>query len=622
MKLGRFWRWFALALVAIAPYAHTLGYGFVDLDDWASIEDLPLIRVLTWRTLPSFFSPDIYAALYEYMPLKNLSYAVDYALAGPAAPGFRPQQYLWYLASVLTLFAWLRRLLQRLAELDRLGLEPASVDTVAFAVSALFALHPAHVESVVWLSGRKDVLTGTFMLAALAFGLAYSRPALDAGAKAKPWHWIACLTCIALALLSKPTAIVTAPLLVVQDIWVAPSSTVEPHRRWLQRIAALQLPAWAMTAGFALFYARFVGPLADWSTRADLALAPSPLARIGEQLVLYLGLTVDPSRLAPMVPPTELDPNPMSQLAFAGYATLCGFAAIVLWGLRRRHPLALGVLLFVVPILPSLLEPSWGQYVAGRYLYHALIGPIFVLVWLGARALQERERLRPLIVAATCAVALVWTGGTVTYTTAFRNSEALWAYTSDAYPRFPTFYTSHARAAVAGGSPERAIPILQECLQEVPTAWECASPLGGLLLAIDPPKGERVLLQVLPHDLAGHAHLRLAQHWSHQGRTREALQLYEDWRERSRVSTPDVLGALVDLAIADGQSDKARNYLLMRVQSASKLQPASPPEIDAVVGAAERAGDHALAERARSAARRCTRSDCFAAALRGAERSR
>jgi protein O-mannosyl-transferase len=612
MRLRTSWRWVALVIVALAPYLHTLGYGFVDFDDWATIVDLQLIRKLTWETLPSFFKPDIYAALYEYMPLKNLSYAVDYALLGPSGPAFRPQQYFWYASSVLALFAWLRRLLGRLAELDRLRLTPSSAEWVAFGVSVLFALHPAHVESVVWLSGRKDVLAGAFLLAALGFGLAFTLR-LDSEAKAKLSLSIASLICLALALLSKPTSVATAPLLLAQDFWVAPAGA--PRRRWLQVFGSLHLPAWLLTGSFAVFYSRVVGQLADWSDQADLALAPPAPVRIGEQLVLNLGLILDPSRLAPSIPPTVLDPRLTSPLACAGYVALVGLALVVVWGWRRRHPLALGVLLFVLPILPSLLKPSWGQYVAGRYLYHALIGPALVLVWLAAYTLQQRERLRPLVLAAVCALALVWTGGSVTYATAFRDSVALWAYAADAYPKHAQFYAFQVRALFERGDAERAVPVLEKCLRENPKAWECASQLGGLLLTFDPPRGEKLLLQILPYDLGGNAHLRLAQYWSQHGKTREAVNLYEGWLVRSKVSVPVMLGALVDLALADGQVDKARKYLLKRIESASALQPASPPETDVVVNAAERAGDHALAERARSAAERCNRSDCFAAAL-------
>jgi hypothetical protein len=612
MRLRTSWRWVVLVVVALAPYLHTLGYGFVDFDDWATIVDLQLIRRLTWETLPNFFKPDIYNALYEYMPLKNLSYAVDYALLGLSGPAFRPQQYFWYAASVLALFAWLRRLLARLAELDRLRLAPSSAESVAFVVSALFALHPAHVESVVWLSGRKDVLAGAFMLAALGFGLAYT-VRVDSEAKAKVSLCVASLACLALALLSKPTAIATAPLLLIQDFWVAPTGA--PRRRWLRVLGTLHVPAWLLTGSFALFYARVVGQLADWSDRVDLALAPPAPVRIGEQLALDLQLIFDPSRLAPTIPPTVLDPSMTSLLALAGYGVVALLAAVVLWGLRRRHPLALGALLFVVPILPSLLKPSWGQYIAGRYLYHALIGPTLALVWLAAYTLHHRERLRILVIVAVCVLGLVWTGGSVTYAMAFRDSEALWAYAADAYPKHAQFYAFQVRVLLQRGEAERAVTILEKCLQEIPNAWECASPLGGLILAYDPPRGEKLLLQALPYDVGGSSHLRLAQYWSQHGKTREAVKLYEGWLLRSKVTSPAMLGALVDLAIADGQFDKARKYLLMRVQSASAIQPASPPEADVVVRAAERTGDHALAERARTAAERCNRSDCFAAAL-------
>jgi hypothetical protein len=108
---------FALGMCALLPYLHTLGYGFINYDDPATILELPLIRELSWAALPRFFAPDVYAHLPEYMPLKNLSYALDYALFGLHAPGYRMQQLGWFMLSVLGTHAWLRRLLDHKAKL-------------------------------------------------------------------------------------------------------------------------------------------------------------------------------------------------------------------------------------------------------------------------------------------------------------------------------------------------------------------------------------------------------------------------------------------------------------------------------------------------------------------------
>jgi protein O-mannosyl-transferase len=617
--MNPFWRryaaWFALLIAAVVPYLHTFDFGFTNYDDAATIVDLPLIHELSWQALPRFFAADIYSGLYEYMPLKNLSYAIDYALFGGDASGFRPQQLFWYAASVLATYLWLRSLLARLSELDRLGVTCDTREWLALGTTLLFALHPAHVESVSWLSGRKDLLSGTFVAAALGCGLAYSEQVRRRarGEVARAWPFgLAALVWTVLALLSKPTAIALPLLLLLQDFWVYERG---PGIRasWLAR-AALHVPIGAATLAFAVFYERTIGAYTANLVEANPAFAPPFPVRIGEQLARYLQLVVDPSSLTPMIPEHRFSADAMSPIAWLGYLMALALAAALVLGTRRRHPLALAAWLFVLPILPSLLRPVWGQYVAGRYLFHALLGPVLALAWACARAAERHARLRRLLAAASCLVAVLWIGATQAYSRAFRSSAALWDYSIEVDPTYWRFYDSGARAALLEGHFDRALSLLERCLEVDARASQCAAPLGGLLLAVDPERGEELLLEVLPHDTTGTAHLRLAQYWSQHGRSREALALYERWLN-GRIRSPDEFGALVDLAIADGQLKKARGYLRQQIAAASVLHPASPPPSAAVVRATERIGDPELAASAKRAAERCKRSDCFAAAL-------
>ncbi len=552
--LRRYGPWLAVAFAAVVPYLHTYAFDFTNYDDTVTIVDLPLLRELSWRTLPGFFAPDMYWGLYEYMPLKNLSYAVDYAFSGGTPRGFRPQQLLWYGASILAVYAWLRALLARLAALGRLEIRRDTSEWLALGTTLLFALHPAHVESVSWLSGRKDLLSGTFLAAALGYGLAHATRVQrrESGERSRAWPY-ACATFAftVLALLSKPTAVSIAPLLLMQEFWVyeRPAGT---RARWLER-ATLHLPVAAATVAFAVFYDRFVSPYTENppGTIPAFAPGPAPALRIAEQLARYLQLVFDPSSLAPMIPDPRFSTDPTSAVAWAGYLAALVVGAALVLGTRPRHPLALAAWLFVLPLLPSLLRPVWGQYVAGRYLFQALLGPVFALTWAGARAVERHARLARVLAAASCIVALLWIGATQLYSRAFRNSESLWDYAIDSEPTYWRFYDAGARAALHDGNFDRAMSLLQRCLEVDPHASQCAAPLGGLLLAVEPARGEALLLQVLPHDTTGTAHVRLAQYWSQHGRAREALELYERW-STGRAISPEEFGLLVDLAIADG----------------------------------------------------------------------
>jgi hypothetical protein len=419
------WRWLALAVAPTLLYAHTLGYGFIDYDDTAAIANLALIGELSWQTLPRCFAPGMYDGLLEYMPLQNLSFAVDRALFGPSASAFRPQHILWYVASVLAVYGWLRSLLVELSEQESLRVSRGAAEWIAFGTSLLFALHPVHVESVTWLVGRKDVLSGFFLPAACGCGLAYSlRVARSSGMGA----WLFCassLLFLALGLLSNPTALAIAPLLLVQELWVARADfSRDERRRRLRALACLHAPAWVLTFAFAAFYARVVAPSAQSMGVTSDVPVPTAAARVGEQLARNLQLVLEPSASNPIVPEHWFSVDPRSLGAVTGYVTAAVLAAIFVGGLVRRWPLALAVALFVVPSLPSLLGPVAGQHVAGRYLYHAVLGPTLALAWLFALTLQRHERLRPLLIAAAGALALVWAGTAFGYSSAIVRAAA------------------------------------------------------------------------------------------------------------------------------------------------------------------------------------------------------
>lgn len=603
--LPRIGPWIALIACALAPYAHTLQYGFINYDDAYTIVQLPLIRQLSWQALPHFFVPDLYEGLPEYMPLKNLSYALDYRLFGLSPAGFRLQQWFWYVAAVVLTALWLRMLLTRLARLGRLGIEPEHAAWLALATSALFALHPVHVESVTWLSGRKDVLCGAFMSGALAAALAFTARA-DQG---RAWGACsACLACVALALLSKPTAVALAPLLLVQELWLAPTRGMREH---LRARLSLHGSCWLLVLTYAAFYTARFGTYARISD-AWIAHVPAHL-RIGQQLLWSLSLVVAPSELTPLIPPGLFSSDPSSVPAVLGACTLLASLLVIVLGWGRRTVAAFATLLFVVPLLPSLFRPVWGQYVAGRYLFHAVLGPILGLTTLIAIASTRAPRVRPLLATASLAVACLWGGITITYNSAFKSSDALWAHAIAVRPTYGRLYELGAGAALVRRDYGAAAALLERCLKAAPDSVECPILLGELLLPVDPKRGQALLQESLPRDTTGAAHLPLARYWSAHGRTREAFELYERFLS-GRPTGADQLGALAELAVAAGLRDKARDYLRHQVLAARFNQPASPPSAS-VLRVSELIGDPQWVARVRLAAARCSRNDCFANAL-------
>jgi hypothetical protein len=590
-----------LLVCALLPYAGTWAFGFVDYDDRAGIVDLPLIRSLSWRALPQFFRPDVYPGLPEYMPLKNLSYAIDYARFGLWAPGYRLQQQLWYALAVLLFWSWLRALLRALADAGRLGMAAARADGLALVTALLFALHPVHVESMTWLSGRKDVLSGTFMFATLLCAWWWRRTPRHAPA----WLLAGFASC-ALALLSKPMAVVLPALIVLQD-WVCDA---RPLRQLARERAPLYAGMFALALGFAAFYLDLVQPysLASAEIAPRLYRGPS-FARWGQQLIVFAELALAPSRLAPFYPPDVLDANPLSARALIGLFAVCAFGALFALALRKRHPLALALGLFVIPLAPIVAAPPWGQYVAGRYMFHAVAGVLFAITWTAAFALDRRPHLRSVVAAAALLFAALLALGTLGYNRDFKDSLSLWSAAIERYPRFAAFYDLAARAAARARNPALAAQFWSHCLQVDADDAQCNTGLGRVLLFTDPDRGARLLQRALPRDLSGEAHLALAQLEVERGHAAQAVALYQRWLN-GRPAGVEQIEALARLALRAHQYDKALDAARQVVRAGALNAPAGPPPARLLRDVANARGDAALSAEIDTVLARCNRVDC------------
>ena len=135
----------AVALVAAAtlvPFLGSLDSEFVNWDDGIYVTDNRLIQNLSWDSLARIFS---YPRMKTYVPFSSLSLAIDYKIWGLDPFGYHLTNLLLHLINTLLVFWLVRRLAHRLIP--------------ALIAALLFGVHPIHVESVAWVSERKDVLS-------------------------------------------------------------------------------------------------------------------------------------------------------------------------------------------------------------------------------------------------------------------------------------------------------------------------------------------------------------------------------------------------------------------------------------------------------------------------------
>ncbi len=370
---------------------------FVNFDDPQYVlENLPVLAGLSpegTRWAFTTFSNS------NWHPLTWLSLQLDVSLWGVGRPwGFHLTNVLLHAANTALLFLALRAL------------------TGAFwrciAVALLFAVHPLRVESVAWVTERKDVLSALFGFLALWAYAAYARrPAVR--------RYLLVTVLFAVSLLAKPMLVTLPCLLLVLDWW--PLKRAVALRDW-GRLVAEKLPLLALVAASAAVTVK-----AQAGEGAVAGLAQFPLGvRLGNAAVgyvAYLTMTVWPVGLAVYYPhPGEL---PVWQTAGAALLLAALTAGAV--ALRGRAPYLLaGWLWFLGTLVPVIgLVQAGAQAYADRYTYLPQVGLLLAVCW-GAADLA-RARPRPAL-AAGALVGLALAGLTWFQLGVWRDSVSLWEH--------------------------------------------------------------------------------------------------------------------------------------------------------------------------------------------------
>jgi hypothetical protein len=282
--------------------------------------------------------------------------------------------------------------------------------------AALFAAHPMHVESVAWISERKDVLCVFFGLCALwAYARYAERPRLSS--------WLLVAACFALSLLAKPMLVTFPFTLLLLDVWPLARSAREGWRR----LVLEKLPLFALSA---------VSCVLTWLAQSSggglhtSAAYPLP-ARVASALcayVAYLEKTFAPIHLSANYPRPVHGPDwTVTALSFV----LLALISAVAWRERRRAPwLAVGWAWFVSTLVPVIgLVPIGEHSMADRYAYWPHVGLFVAIAFSLDAALASRPRALRLAAGAACAagVALLALLASA-QTQVWRDSETLWSH--------------------------------------------------------------------------------------------------------------------------------------------------------------------------------------------------
>jgi len=403
--------WICLFLVVtILVIYHPVGrYEFVNFDDpMYVIENDQVKKGLTIDSIWWAFSS---MHVGNWHPVTWLSHMLDVELYGMNAGAHHLTNVVFHMLNSMLLFLLLHRMTGALWR--------------SAMVAALFAVHPLHVESVAWISERKDVLSAFFgFLTLLTYEEYVKRPGR--------LRYGAALLLFALGLMSKPMVVTLPFLMLLLDYW-----PLNRYAEWgvIRRFAALvkeKLLFFALSAASCL-----VTMIAQGRGGAVAALEICSfgmrLANAIVAYVAYLGKMIWPMNLAILYPHPGM--RPLWQVIGA-VVVIVGISAVAFLWARLRPWLLTGWLWYLGTLIPVIGLVQVGiQSMADRYAYIPLIGIYMVLVW-GFHEVLNQWRIPRLAFAGQAVLALLtfiawhqvryWENSITLYSHALEITDANW----------------------------------------------------------------------------------------------------------------------------------------------------------------------------------------------------
>ncbi len=358
--------YFFLMVATLAAFWQVTGNGFINFDDPLYVtENIHVQHGITGEAIRWAFTA-VHAGFWH--PLTWMSLMLDAEIFGLNPHGYHLTNLLFHIANTLLLFYVLNRMTK-------------SPWKSAF-VAALFALHPLHVESVAWVSGRKDVLSTFLWMLTMA---AYIHYVEHRGLRT----YLMVFSFLALGLMAKPMLVTLPFVLMLLDYWPLQRFDLRAHRSLLMPLLLEKIPLIILSVISSIV--TFVAERRE-DIIVDLNLL-SPVDRIANALVsyaTYIEKTLWPTNLAFYYPYQWWTFWQMLG-AFLFFITV---TSITIWGATKYRYLIVGWLWYVGTLIPVIGFVQLGsQLRPDRYTYIPLVGVFLITAW-GIPELIKKTRYR------------------------------------------------------------------------------------------------------------------------------------------------------------------------------------------------------------------------------------
>jgi tetratricopeptide (TPR) repeat protein len=491
-----------LAVIVGIAFGRALANDFVGYDDQSYVVLNP--RVTNGLTLDGIRWAFTHVHATNWHPLTMISHMLDCQLYGLQPWGHHLTSILLHATTAILLFLALRQLTGNLWP--------------SLFVAAVFAVHPLRVESVAWVSERKDVLSGVFFMLILWTYARYAR-----GDSARCFWYITVVVLFALGLMCKPTLVTVPFVLLLLDYWPLGRSQSSPllgcritKETW-SRLVFEKLPLFLLSA------ASCIATLLAQKQALEASLKPPLGERVGNALVsyaVYLGQMIWPARLA------VLYPYPEGNLKVSHVILALLLLLIISTGFflsRRKYPFLLtGWLWYLGMLIPMIGIVQVGSQVrADRYTYLPQIGLYLVVAWGAMELFHQWYRNRVILAGAGLLIITALITRSYFQTSYWQDTETLWKHATATTSNNYIAHVNLAEVLSQSGRFDEAIGECRQALKIKPDLAAAHNNLGDALIqnerrggtvhqqnAIDQAIGHfRAALQIKPHFMQARSNL-------------------------------------------------------------------------------------------------------------------
>jgi Flp pilus assembly protein TadD len=546
---------FALAAGALLVFWQVRNFNFVGYDDDRYIfENQHVISGLTFDSIKWAFTAA--GHIYFWHPLTWLSHILDWQLYGNNAGGHHITNLIFHIANILLLFIVLRQLTGKLWQ-------------SAF-VAALFALHPLHVESVVWIYERKDVLSTFFWFLTIWAYLRYVKlPGV--------WRYLLVVAFLALGLLSKPMLVTLPFLLLLLDYWPLDRLSLKIDKAGKKH----SLP-YLLLEKVPLFVMVLVSCIIVFNNQKSIGAMGlmenhSLFVRLANTFISYMQYIIKmiwPSRLAVFYP----YPLNVSVLyAVISAAVLLTVTILVLRFAKLHRYLVTGWFWYLGTLIPVIGIVQVGlQAYADHYTYIPYIGLFIMLAW-GLPQLLSNWPQRKIALGAAMVIVLTTLGICAHKQTSYwKNSITLFSHALEVTQNNYIAYNNIGLAYGNLGRVSQAIEDFSQAIKIKPDYSEAHYNLGLAYFSLgrgtEAIEAYKQAIRLKPDYTLAYSNLGVA--YSGQGRWPEAI---ETFKQAINIK-PDSAEAHANLgyaylAISDKNSATAEYNILKSLNSemANKL---------------------------------------------------